>query len=84
MLPVAGSLRILHRSNRKFSAIPSAPLPVKALRHTSTADAALRGLDRHLRSRWWLDMRSMRFSILKRIDLSECIFGQRRSCVPLP
>jgi hypothetical protein len=37
----------------------------KALRFASTVGAALRGLDRHLRSGWWLDMRSMWFSILK-------------------
>jgi hypothetical protein len=46
--------------------LPSAPESVKALRCASTADAALRGLDRLLRSGWWLDMRSMRFSIENR------------------
>ena len=40
-------------------AIPFASMSVKALR----------GLDRRLRSGWWLDMRSMRFSILMRIDV---------------
>jgi len=49
--------------------VPSAPVSVKALRFASTASAALRDLDRHLRSGWWLDMRSICFSILKRIDL---------------
>jgi len=56
--------------------VPSAPVSVKALRCASTASAALRGLDRHLRSGWWLNMRSMRFSILKRIGPS-LFFGGR-------
>lgn len=58
-------------------ALPSAPVSVKALRYASTASAALCGLDRHLHSGWWPDMRSMRFSILKRIRLPECFRGQR-------
>jgi hypothetical protein len=34
----------------KGALLPSAPMSVKALRFVSTAHAALRGLDRHLRS----------------------------------
>jgi hypothetical protein len=44
------------------SGLPSLSVSVKALRCASTADAALCGPDRHLRSGCWLDMRSMRFS----------------------
>ena len=60
--------------------VPSAPVSVKALRCASTASAALRGLDRHLRSGWWLDMRSMRFSILKRIGLQNVSAGSVPLC----
>ena len=59
------------------SGLPSAPVSVKALRCASKADAALCGPDRHLRSGCWLDMRSMRFSILTRIDRRERFFQQR-------
>jgi hypothetical protein len=45
------------------SGLPSIPVSVKALRCASTAEAALCGPDRHLRSGCWLDMRSVRFCI---------------------
>jgi hypothetical protein len=59
------------------SGLPSVPVSVKALRCASTADAALCGPDRHLRSGCWLGVRSMRFSILTRIDRRERFFPQR-------